>query len=135
MRPLRFITLHCSASDNPAHDNLKTIHEWHTANPPMGRGWSDTGYHFFIRKNGNVEFARPLERIPASAKGHNTGCIAICLSGLDQFTQQQFKSAAFLCKKYMDLYHIPVSSIYPHHHFNPDKSCPNFDIAKVTGLI
>ena len=37
------VFVHCTATDNPAHDNIKTIRKWHTDPKPKGRGWSDIG--------------------------------------------------------------------------------------------
>ena len=40
------VFLHCSASPNPAHDDINVIRDWH-----LERGWNDVGYHFFIKGN------------------------------------------------------------------------------------
>lgn len=95
-RPERYIErvfLHCSASDNPEHDDVEVMRRWHTDPKPSGRGWSDVGYHFFIRKSGLLETGRNLERIPAAQRGNNSGTIAICLHGLkdELFTSKQFE--------------------------------------------
>ena len=71
------VFLHCSASDNAEHDDIQIIRRWHTDPEPQGRGWSDVGYHFFIRKDGEIQEGRPLTRTPAAQAGHNTGTIAI----------------------------------------------------------
>lgn len=60
------VFVHCSASDVPEHDSVKTIEEWHLA-----RGFTDIGYHFFIHKNGNVSPGRDIEKTPAAQRGHN----------------------------------------------------------------
>ncbi|MDD3853015.1 MAG: N-acetylmuramoyl-L-alanine amidase [Syntrophomonadaceae bacterium] len=72
------IILHHSASqDVPA----VVIHSWHLA-----RGWAGIGYHFVIRKNGNIERGRPQGSIGAHAGAEvNARSIGICLSG--DFTQ------------------------------------------------
>ena len=83
------VYIHCSASDNPEHDNIETMRDWHRA-----RGFNDVGYHFFTRKSGLIEPGRSLERTPAAQRPYNTGTIAICLHGLreSRFTAAQFKS-------------------------------------------
>ena len=63
------VFLHCSASDDPDHDDIETIRRWHVDE----RGWSDVGYHYFIRSDGTLQEGRPLERIPAAQAGHNAG--------------------------------------------------------------
>lgn len=134
-RKIKTITLHCSASDIAAHDSIQVIREWHTSPPPAGRGWDDVGYHFFIRQNGWLELGRPIIKEPASAKGHNADTIAICLSGDKCFSIAQYKVAALLIRNLMDVFDIKLEDIYPHHHFNPDKTCPNYDIENILKLI
>jgi len=89
------IFLHCSASDRPKHDNVDTMRTWHLA-----RGWSDVGYHYFIRKDGTVEDGRSVDLTPAAQGGNNTGTIAICLHGLaeENFTTDQYRSLISLCR-------------------------------------
>ena len=83
------IFLHCSASDRLEHDDVEVIRDWHV----NGNGWSDIGYHYFIKKDGTIEPGRDLERTPAAQKGNNSGTIAICLHGLaaEKFTKAQYK--------------------------------------------
>ena len=87
-RDVERVYLHCSASDRPAHDDVAVMREWHLA-----RGWSDVGYHVFIKKDGEVQNGRSLEATPAAQGGHNTGTIAICLHGLavENFTEAQYR--------------------------------------------
>lgn len=134
-RVIKTVTLHCSDSDQSAHDNLDCIRAWHTLPIPIGRGWSDVGYHFFIRQNGLLEIGRPIEKIPASAKGHNQDTVAICLSGKHCFSIVQYKTCARLCQNLMAVFDLHLKDIYGHHQFNPDKSCPNYDIRSVLNLI
>ena len=91
------VFLHCSASDHSHHDNIATMRKWHVED----RGWSDVGYHFFIRKDGTVEDGRPLERPPAAQGGNNSGTIAICLHGLalENFTEAQHTALIRFCSE------------------------------------
>lgn len=45
------------------------------------RGFLRAGYNFYIRKSGEVVNLRPLEQIPAHARGHNKHSIGICYEG------------------------------------------------------
>lgn len=123
------VFIHCSASDNPAHDNVATMDKWHKA-----RGWSGVGYHFFIRKSGLIEEGRPLERVPAAQAGNNTGTIAICLHGLleSKFTEEQFKSLVKLCQE-IDVAYFGKVTFWGHNEV-ANKACPVFDHAHVLGL-
>lgn len=125
-RPVSRVFIHCSASDNPAHDNVATMDAWHKA-----RGWSGVGYHFFIRKDGTLEIGRDLEKVPAAQEGNNTGTIAICLHGLlvEKFTDAQFNTLRSLCRQINAAY---GNALTFHGHCEvANKTCPVFDYRKV----
>ncbi|PHR19278.1 MAG: hypothetical protein COA37_17765 [Hoeflea sp.] len=128
-RPVSRVFIHCSASDNPAHDNVATMRAWH-----LQRGWSDVGYHLFIRKDGVVEAGRPLEITPAAQAGHNTGTIAICLHGLDidKFTQAQFDTLRALCASINRQYGGKLT--FHGHREVAAKACPVFDYKAILNL-
>jgi N-acetylmuramoyl-L-alanine amidase len=137
MKPERFVErvfLHCSASDNPDHDDVSVMRRWHTDPEPEGRGWSDVGYHLFIRKSGQVQEGRPLSRIPAAQGGNNTGTIAICLHGLakEKFTREQFASVHDLSRQINRAY--DAGATFHGHCEVSAKLCPVFDYKDVLGL-
>lgn len=121
-RPVRRIFLHCSASDNPAHDNAATMDRWHKS-----RGWSGIGYHYFIRKDGTLEPGRDIEKTPAAQAGHNRGTIAICCHGLarENFTGAQQITLYRLCAEINRAYGGHVS--FHGHREVAAKACPVFD--------
>jgi N-acetyl-anhydromuramyl-L-alanine amidase AmpD len=121
------IIIHCSDSDEPEHDNIETIREWH-----IGRKkWSDVGYHYFIDKKGRIFTGRPHEKVGAHCIGQNAKSIGICVSGRKDFWEPQFRSLAFIVKDLMRTYNISRNEIYPHNFFNIAKTCPNFNIDKI----
>lgn len=128
-RKVKKVFIHCSASDNPSHDNIKTMTEWH-----LQRGFKTIGYHYFISKDGIVHKGRNIELIPAAQEGNNTGSIAICLHGLDKtkFTTEQFNSLITLCKEINDAYNGDIT--FHGHCEVANKSCPVFDYKAVLGL-
>ena len=76
MRKINKIIIHCAAT-NPTMDiNAATINEWH-----LEKGWSGIGYHFFIKRDGQIELGRPLETSGAHTKGNNRNSIGICYNG------------------------------------------------------
>jgi N-acetylmuramoyl-L-alanine amidase len=125
-RGVKRVFIHCSASDEPQHDNVKTIKEWH-----LKRGFNDIGYHFYIDKDGVVWNGRSLELMPAAQEGNNLGTIAICLGGLKWFSEKQFISLVKLCQEINE--DIPGVTFHGHCEVSK-KSCPVFDYKKVLGL-
>lgn len=128
-RPVARVFIHCSASDNPDHDNVATMEAWHLAN-----GWSGVGYHLFCRKSGQGELGRSLEKIPAAQGGHNRGSIAICLHGLseDKFTDAQKAWLVDVCAQINQAYNGAVT--FHGHCEVAAKTCPVFDYREVLGL-
>ncbi|MFB2531015.1 peptidoglycan-binding protein [Paracoccus sp. p3-h83] len=123
------VFLHCSASDNPAHDSAAVMDAWHKE-----CGWAGIGYHFFIRKDGTLELGRDLEKTPAAQEGNNTGTIAICLHGLDEakFTKAQFDTLRVVCAQIHRAYGGRVT--FHGHKEVARKDCPVFDYAAVLDL-
>ena len=128
-RKINRVFLHCSASDHEHHDDVSVMRKWH-----LDRGWSDVGYHFFIKKDGTLQEGRPLNRTPAAQRGHNTGTIAICLHGLDvfKFTREQFRTLYSLCDRIDMAYERQVT--FHAHNEVAAKACPVFDVKQVLQL-
>lgn len=68
----RLILHHSACSSCTAEQ----IHQWH-----LNNGWEGAGYHFLVRKDGNVYRLRPEEYIGAHAYGNNYNSIGICAEG------------------------------------------------------
>ena len=128
-RPVAKVFIHCSASDNPAHDNVATMDAWHKA-----RGWSGVGYHLFVRKSGIVEMGRSLEKTPAAQRGYNRGSIAICLHGLaeEKFTDAQKGTLIDLCRQIDAAYGGAVT--FHGHCEVAAKACPVIDYRAILDL-
>ena len=148
MAKIKYIVIHCSDSE---WGSASVIREWH-----MKNGWKDIGYHFVIlngklRPNaskwqteltipfmdGNIEVGRYLDgdnlingaEVGAHTLGYNENSIGICLIGVKNFTEKQFKSLEMLLKQLMVTYKVDKSCIKGHYHF-AKKSCPNFNVDK-----
>ena len=132
-RPVREVDrvfLHCSASDNPEHDNIDVVRGWHVDD----KGWDDVGYHYFIRRDGTLEAGRPLEKSPAAQIGNNAGTVAICLHGLmrERFTKAQYRTLMILASDIDDAYGGMLS--FHGHCEVSSKPCPVFPYRAVLGL-
>jgi len=127
-REVSRVFVHCSASDEPAHDDPKVIRDWHLA-----RGFHAVGYHYIITKDGHRHRGRSLEKQPAAQKGHNTETIAICVTGLTRFSVRQIQSLLSLCIEIDDAYAGGVT-FHGHREVNAHKTCPVFEYATILRL-
>ena len=138
MRDITGIIIHCSATRPEWMEGQTTlakvnrIREWHRA-----RGWSDIGYHYIIDRNGAVAKGRPVSKVGAHVKGHNTGTIGVCLIGGhagsahdtfgEHFTPDQADSLRRLLQQLAGQFG-PVS-ITGHNQYSA-KGCPSFYVPR-----
>lgn len=139
MRPLNEIIIHCTDTradwweDKTTERKVSEVRRWHTTSP---RNWSDIGYHFLIDRDGTVMEGRPLEKVGAHVKGHNTGTIGISLFGghggaatddfLDNFTEDQERALLTLIRQLQDN-HPTITKISGHNQYAA-KACPCFSV-------
>lgn len=140
MREIRKIIVHCSASE---WGDVAEITRWHKE-----RGWETIGYHYVIHNpypkwefykefrprfefDGLLAVGRDINKPGAHVKGHNRDSIGICLIGDRVFTSAQFRSLQKLLKAFMRQYGISVNSVLGHCEVNPEKTCPNIDMAMI----
>ena len=133
MRFINLIVVHCSAT---RCDRCYTEHDLTTDH--LRRGFSGAGYHFYIRKNGDIKTLRPLERPGAHARGCNAHSIGICYEGglddegrpADTLTRAQYDAMWNLLRKLKITF--PQAQIVGHRDLpgTTPKECPCFDAAK-----
>lgn len=133
MRQIKYIAVHCSATKASMDIGAKEIRKWHVEE----RKWSDIGYHFVIRRDGTLEFGRPLERAGSHVKNYNTTSIGICMvGGIDaqgkaenNFTEAQFERLRLLLSNLTAQF--PAAEVKGHRDFpGVHKDCPCFDVKK-----
>jgi len=122
MRKIKAIVIHCS--DTPAKMNIgaEEIDRWHRE-----RGWKGIGYHYVIRRDGDIEDGRPVEKRGAHVAGHNNNTIGICLVGRKTFTKEQWAALTTLVIQLQSIYKCTVRG---HRDYTRMKSCPNFDVRR-----
>lgn len=141
MRPLNEIIVHCSAtrpdwwSSKPLAAKVREIKRWHTSAP---KSWSDIGYHYIIDRDGRWTTGRPLERVGAHVKGHNTGTIGICLIGghgsaetdafYEHFTPEQSDALMEAIADLRAAY--PTITRLSGHNEYAAKACPGFNVSE-----
>lgn len=131
MRVIRSAIIHCAYTKASMDIGAMEIRRWHIDD----RGWSDIGYHYVIRRDGELENGRPVAHVGAHCKGHNRDSIGICLvGGMNDdgapefnFTADQFATLRHLKHSLDQQYH----GIEWHGHREySDKACPCFDVGQ-----
>ena len=121
MRKIEKHIIHCSDSE---YGDVKAIREWHKQ-----RGFKDVGYHYIIRRDGEIEIGRQLNEMGAHCKGHNKTSVGTCLIGKNSFTYNQYAALKKLNNS-LKLYFKNIE-IVAHNELNNKKTCPNFDVKDV----
>lgn len=102
--------------------SVEVIHNYHKNT----RGYAGIGYHFYVRKNGEIYKGRNINWVGAHAYKYNTNSIGICFEGdfdNEQMTDAQIKSGKELVKYLCEKYHISKNRILGHRDVCAT-SCP-----------
>ena len=142
MRTINLIVIHCSATRED-----KDFTEYDLDVCHRRRGFNGAGYHFYIRKNGDIKSTRPIEKVGAHAKGFNRESIGICYEGgldahgcpADTRTSEQRAALRLLVHQLLETF--PGSRVCGHRDLSPDrngngeiepeewiKACPCFEV-------
>ena len=133
MRTIDTIIVHCSATPQYRDVSAADIRLWHTRD----NGWRDIGYHYVIRRSGDLEVGRPLSQPGAHTRGHNTNSIGICLIGGTDANDRKaaefnytYRQMATLLTLICDLKgdFKTIKKVAGHRDFDPGKACPCFDV-------
>ena len=126
MRTITLIVIHCSAVRPDQTSSAAQIDTWHRQ-----RGFHlGIGYHYVIRRNGDIEQGRPEYMVGAHCQNHNVHSIGVCYEGGldirgqpdDTRTMAQKVTLRLLLE---DLHRrFPGALIVGHHDLNPQKACP-----------
>ena len=128
----KYIAVHCAATPDGMDIGVKEIDRWHRT-----KGFLKVGYHFVVRRGGQLEIGRDEDEIGAHVQGYNAVSIGVCLvGGVDaedvskaenNFTKEQFSTLRTLLERLQIQY--PDAEVLGHRDF-PDvaKACPSFDV-------
>lgn len=132
MRTITLIVVHCSAVKPDQQSSAAQIDSWHRE-----RGFHlGIGYHYVIRRNGDIEPGRPEWMIGAHCQNHDKHSIGMCYEGglnargqpADTRTAEQKATMRRLLEHLHQRY--PRAVIVGHRDLNPQKACPCFDAAR-----
>lgn len=130
MREINEIIIHCSASGTHQDFDVSDIDRWHRE-----RGWSQIGYHFYIKLDGELQVGRPVAKQGAHTRKRNRDTIGVCFEGgyvdkalktpWEKPTDNQLVTWKRLQTYIQDVY--KVTKVSGHYQYSK-KTCPNFCI-------
>lgn len=142
-RTIHLIVVHCSATREGCALTPEALDRCHRR-----RGFKGTGYHYYIRRDGETVLTRPPEIPGAHVKGWNAHSIGICYEGgLDRDgcpadTRSAAQRTALRTLVCQLLKQHPDARVCGHRDLSPDldgdgvvepqewvKQCPCFDVA------
>lgn len=131
-REIEMAIVHCSATpdtmneeESPRWFNLdvEEIRQWHKE----GNGWSDIGYHYVIKRDGEIQSGRPLAKAGAHCYGKNAKSIGVCLVGTHTYTEAQKKSLTSVYQMLSARFDLKADKWRCHYEFS-HKDCPGFSV-------
>ena len=131
MRTIKHIVVHCTAT--PPETTIESIKRYWKQN----LGWNNPGYHYIIKRDGEIVSLHPENLVSNGVKDYNKNSIHISYIGgidckgnsIDNRTPAQihsmFNKLVELGEKY------PIATILGHRDFpGVTKQCPSFDVRK-----
>lgn len=149
MRKVDAIVVHCSDSPDTLDIGAAVIRKWHTLKPATeeeekydlehpnekpkreyGRGWLDIGYHYVVRRSGEIECGRLESQMGAHCPPLNARSLGVCWVGQGAPSPEQHTSLVRLVRELMDRYYISQGRVFGHREADPasGKTCPNIDM-------
>ena len=145
MRTITLIIIHCSATPEGKSLSAEACRLDHI----LHRGFRDIGYHFYITRDGEIHRGRPLEKVGAHCRNHNSHSIGICYEGgldargnpKDTRTPEQRSALHLLVHQLLQQFRN--ARVCGHRDLSPDldgdgtvepwewvKQCPCFEVSK-----
>ncbi len=136
-----FIVVHCAATPPDRDVGVAEIRRWH-----LDKGWLDIGYHYVIRRNGDIELGRLAhvmgahvgKRIPGRRHlRYNHVSVGVCMAGgvaadvktpEDNFTAAQWLALRNIIDALLEEH--PDAKVVGHRDLDNRKACPSFDVAR-----
>lgn len=131
-RPIEGIVIHCTATPEGRYHTVADVRKWHMNSPTF---WSDIGYHYLVKLDGEVETGRPEARVGAHVVEANNGTLGVVYVGgvnaslmpKDTRTPAQKTALIELCKALIKKYPT-IKWIKGHNDFTNAKACPSFKV-------
>lgn len=151
MRSINLIVVHAAATPADMDIGAAEIKHLHTApktemvkwgkKEVPGKAFSDNGYQAVIRRDGQVEDGRPIEKAGAHARGYNAHSFGICLiGGVDDDDKPEFNFTHHQMDCLIRLLDVlrnefPDAEVLGHRDLpGVSKACPCFNVRAWYGI-
>ena len=123
-----YIVIHSTLTKPNSNINIRTVDEWHRK-----RGLLKVGYHFFIKRGGQIEVGRGPNDIGAHTKDHDSDSVSVCMAGglntrgivAPDYAKEQLESLFVLIKTLKYMY--SNAQVVGHRDLSKT-DCPSFDV-------
>lgn len=128
-RNIKYIVVHCTAT--PPETSIDSILRYWKEN----LGWKNPGYHYIIKRNGEIVNLFPEDKVSNGVKGYNQNSVHISYIGgvdknnlpVDNRSDAQIHAMFGKLVALSDKY--PNATILGHRDFpGVTKMCPSFDV-------
>ena len=141
---MKYLVIHCTATPEGREVSVAEIRRWHTAPPPVARGWKQVGYTDLVHLDGRIERLAdnnedanvdPWEVTNGAAGYNSVSRHIVYVGGCDNHLapkDTRTEAQREVLKRYVEDFHarFPQVRIVGHHELNPGKACPSFDVSK-----
>lgn len=129
--PIRFLTVHCTASPTGRGDTAKDVVRWDTER------FRQPAYHWVIEENGNKVRCLNDNQKGAHVALHNTGNIGVAyIGGIDNETEEpkdtRTPEQRQALREIVAMYKTEIPKLIVRGHRDwpgVHKACPSFDVA------
>jgi len=137
MRKIDAIILHCTDSTDDGSIGAEEIDQWHKERAKT-EPWSHyidhngvvryIGYHYVVKRDGNVDQARPESEVGCHCKGMNKSSLGVVWVGRTHMAARQKPAVVQIVAELCVEHALSAADVYGHCQFSK-KTCPNFDSA------
>ena len=142
MRRIDLIVIHCTATRENRRLSEEELDTYHRS-----LGFSECGYHFYVRRDGSIIAMRPVAKVGAHVSGYNSHSIGVAYEGGLDFlghpkdtrtVYQRISLQSLVSSLRLD---FPNARVVGHRDLSPDlnqngriepeewmKHCPCFDV-------
>ena len=130
MRTITLLVIHCSAVRPDQTSSAAQIDTWHRRDRHYKFG---IGYHYVVRRDGQIEPGGPEWMVGAHCKNHNAHSLGIGdeggLNARGQPADTRTLAQKLAMLQLLEILHrkYPKALIVGHHDLNPLKACPCID--------